>query len=74
VTAGIPQQGDLAPGFFVEPGRCWRMVYNATIQGDHCANPVVWRGRFANAGKHWDVWACDRHLDELENVRAIRHE
>ncbi len=68
----IPLPGDLAPGFVAEPGRCWRMIYNTTIQGDHCPEPVAWRGLFRNGGKSWNVWACDGHTDELEDLRAIR--
>jgi hypothetical protein len=70
----MPQPGDLAPGFLAEPGQCWRMVYGSANvgQGTHCTEPAVWRGRFTN-GKSWDVWACERHTDELEDVRAVGH-
>jgi hypothetical protein len=70
----IPQAGDLAPGFLAEPGQCWRMVYGSARvgQGTHCTEPVVWRGRFKNAGKGWTVWACEGHTDELEDVRPLR--
>jgi hypothetical protein len=53
--SSIPKPGDLAPGFSADPGRCWRMVFNASIQGTHCEAPVAFRGRFKNhAGKGLD--------------------
>jgi hypothetical protein len=55
-----------------ERGRCWRMIYNSTIQGTDCPERVAWRGRFSNGGKSWGVWACDGHTDELEELRAVR--
>jgi hypothetical protein len=65
----IPSPGDLAPGFTVEAGRCWRMVFNATVQGSHCPAPVAWRGRFRNhAGQVRTVWACEAHTHELSDL------
>jgi hypothetical protein len=67
----MPRPGDLAPGFTIEPGKCWRMTFNAKMQGSHCAALVAFRGRFKNhAGKVWMVDACEAHVDELTDVKA----
>jgi hypothetical protein len=69
----IPAPGDLAPGFTVEPGQCWRMVYaSRSMQGHHCDEMPSYRGRFKNGGHSWDVWACPCHLAELVDVAPIR--
>jgi hypothetical protein len=41
----MPRPGDLAPGFTIEPGRCWRLVFKDTVQGSHCRSIVRFRGR-----------------------------
>lgn len=67
----MPRPGDLAPGFTAQPGHCWRMVFNDTMQGSHCQAPVAVRGRFRNhAGKVWMVDACEAHTDELIEFKA----
>ncbi len=61
-----------APGFFVQEGHCWRMVYDGREVGieTHCPKPPVWRGRFTNEqGRHWTVWSCAEHRAGLESVR-----
>ena len=69
----IPRPGDLAPGFTVEQGQCWRMVYAAkNMQGHHCDDQPTHRGRFINGSHRWDVWACPSHLNELVDVTPIR--
>jgi hypothetical protein len=49
------------------------MVYSSANvgQGTHCTERVVWRGRFMNGGHSWNVWACQGHTDELEDVRRV---
>jgi hypothetical protein len=60
----------LAPGFYVEDGQCWRMVHTNVGHPSHCQRPAVWTGRYVNPkGKRWTVWACQEHLDQLEDVR-----
>ena len=70
----MPRPGDLAPGFTTEPSRCWRMVFNDTMQGSHCPAPVAFRGRFRNhAGSDWTVDACESHTDELSDCQPVRN-
>ena len=39
--------GTVAPGLFVQEGRCWRMVYeNPVGHGGHCLEPVALVGRW----------------------------
>jgi hypothetical protein len=67
----IPAPGDLAPGFTVEHGQCWAMVFDEQIQGAHCPAPVVVRGRFRNhTGMVWTLWSCAAHSGDLEHTRA----
>jgi hypothetical protein len=63
----MPEPGELSPGFFVQEGRCFRMIYSAQLQSTHCYKPAPWRGRWADAkGKVHLVWACEGHAEELE--------
>jgi hypothetical protein len=67
--------GDIVGGFFVEEGRCFRMI--ASLAGQkgqttHCSAPAVWRGRFVDArGKVHRVWSCDCHADDLVGLRRV---
>jgi hypothetical protein len=48
------------------------LIESANVgQGTHRTEQVVRRGRFTKAGKSWDVWACQRHTDELEDVQPL---
>ena len=59
--------GDTFNGFFVQEGRCFRMIASRQIQATHCDEPTVWRGRFTDAnGKVHRVWSCARHAGALE--------
>ena len=40
----MPQPGDPCPGFIVDVGRCWRMVYDRNLQADHCYEAPSWTG------------------------------
>jgi hypothetical protein len=31
----MPDPGDPCPGFVVDVGRCWQMVYDRNLQADH---------------------------------------
>ena len=54
----MPHPGDNSPGFFVAPGRCFRMIYSAQLQSTHCYEPAPWRGRLVDAkGKVHRVWS-----------------
>ena len=44
--AATPRPGDRHPGFVVDVGRCWALVYDGTMQADHCAEPPSWTGRW----------------------------
>jgi hypothetical protein len=58
---------DTLNGFFVQEGRCFRLIASRQIQATHCDEPAAWRGQFTDAkGKvHW-VWSCERHVGDLE--------
>ena len=61
---------ELAPGFFVEEGQCWRMVRNGVGHPSHCPEPVTGTGRYVNPkGNRWTVWACQEHPGELAEMR-----
>jgi hypothetical protein len=36
--------GDALTGFFVQEGRCFRMVASGQIQATHCYQPPAWKG------------------------------
>lgn len=68
----LASASELAPGFYVAEGRCWRMVHDFAGRASHCREPTGWRGRYVNPkGMRWTVWACDRHLEELADVVAV---
>jgi hypothetical protein len=68
----MPGPGDIHRGFFIAPGRCFRMIYSPQIQSTHCYEPARWRGRWKDVkGKMHRVWACDGHAGDLEVVRRI---
>ena len=62
-VTGMPQPGDPCPGFTVDVGRCWQMVYDRNLQANHCPEAPSWTGRwFSPRGdRWWRVWACDGH-------------
>jgi hypothetical protein len=68
---------ELAPGFMVESGRCWRMIRDPDPgkQGMTTCRPEppIWRGRYQDrSGKWWPkVESCDEHADELIDVRRL---
>ena len=50
----MPFPCDSHPGFIVEPMKCWAMVYDGTMQADHCAERPNWMGRsFSPRGDTW---------------------
>lgn len=44
----------LATGFFVEKGRCWRMVRSGVGHSNHCQESACWTGRYTNQGQALD--------------------
>jgi hypothetical protein len=71
--AGIP--GDVSSGFFVSPGRCFRLVYSRQLQSDHCYEPTSWQGRWIDAkGRVHRVWSGERHVDALVGARRIANQ
>jgi len=65
-----------AEAFYVEPGRCFRMVTSSTpgSQGSptHCPKPVKFRGRFQDGiGKWHEVWSCIDHVGDLTDWKRI---
>ncbi len=63
--------------FTLLPGRCFRMVTDPEPRkrghATHCAEPVIWRGRFRSAGEQiYRVDACAEHGEELTHRTEIR--
>jgi hypothetical protein len=58
-VAPMPEPGDRHQHFIVGPMKCWAMVYDGTMQADHCAERPNWTGRwFSPRGdRWWRVWA-----------------
>jgi hypothetical protein len=69
----MPRPGNVHPGFTVEPGRCWRLIYSRQLQATHCAGQPTWSGRWRSPkGDRWFlVWACQKHLDGLTGLRQL---
>ena len=49
------------------------MVYDGTMQADHCPERTSWTGRwFSPKGdRWWRVWACPAHLEGLTGLREF---
>ena len=62
-----------AEAFTVTYGRCFRMVQVEGVgHPEHCAEPVVWRGRFRTPGESiYRVDACEGHGAELHQRARI---
>jgi len=68
----MPVPGDRHPGFVSESMRCWALVFDGTLQADHCYEPPSWTGRFSPSGERsWRVWSCPDHLDGLTGLREF---
>ena len=69
----MPQPGDVSPGFYVEPMRCWRLVYDHQLQSSHCLETPSWTGRWFSpeSGRWWRVWACADRLDGLIGLQEF---
>ena len=69
----MPQPGERHPGFTAEAMRCWALVYDDTLQADHCDERPSWTGRwFSPAGERWwRVWSCPDHLDGLTGLQRF---
>jgi hypothetical protein len=60
-----------ADAVFSEPGRCWRMVADATGSGRlrHCHEPVEWTGYSRlEGGRRIPVWSCEGHREGIEEA------
>jgi hypothetical protein len=58
----MPRPGDTITGFFVQQGRCFRMVYSDQLQATHCYQPPAWKGVWRDAkGRSHYVEACREH-------------
>jgi hypothetical protein len=58
----MPVPGDIHPGFFVQSGRCFRLIYSPQLQATHCYEPPAWKGIWRDRkGKRWYVEACREH-------------
>jgi hypothetical protein len=48
------------------------MVYDGTMQADHCPERPNWTGRwFPKGDRWWRVWACPDHLEGLTGLREF---
>ena len=73
MDAHMPRPGDLSPGFFVAPGRCFRMVYSPQLQSTHCYEPSVWKGPWRDRkGRTWYVEACREHAPKARAEFSYR--
>jgi len=58
----MPEPGDLQRGFFIAPGRCFRMVYSRQLQATHCYESPARRGVWRDAkGRSHYAEACREH-------------
>jgi hypothetical protein len=63
----MPQPGDLITAFSVQPGRCFRMIYDHKLQATHCLQPPAWKGVWRDAkGKSWYAEACREHAPKAK--------
>jgi hypothetical protein len=46
-----PRPGDPSPGFMLESGRCWRMLYDQKLQTTHRTETPSWSGRVPATGR-----------------------
>ena len=69
----MPEPGEPCPGFVLDVGRCWCMVYDRNLQADHCYEAPSWIGRwFSPRGdRWWRVWSCKSHTDGLTGLHEI---
>ena len=62
----MPEPGDLHGGFFIAPGRCFRMVYSDQLQATHCYEKPAWKGVWRDAkGRSHYVEACRGHAPKV---------
>ena len=62
----MPAPGDLHGGFFVAPGRCFRMVYSDQLQATHCYEKPAWKGVWRDVkGMSHYVEACREHAPKV---------
>jgi hypothetical protein len=66
------QPGQVLNGFFVQQGRCFRMIASPQIQATHCDEPASWRGGFTDAnGKIHRVSSCEGHAHALQEPYPV---
>ena len=70
----MPEPGDPCPGFIVEHGRCWQMVYDRNLQAAHCREAAAWAGRWRSprGDRWWIVWAFQEHVEGLREFARRR--
>jgi hypothetical protein len=69
-----PRPGDRSSGFFIEPSRCWALVYDHNLQSTHWLEAPAFTGRWLSPrgdGRRWRPWSCSDHLEELTAVREF---
>jgi hypothetical protein len=67
----MPQPGYLITAFSVQPGHCFRMVYDYKLQATHCRQPAAWKGVWRDAtGRSWYVEACREHAPKWQGRKS----
>jgi len=65
---------------FAQPGRCWRMVMQASVMSDrgmasgspiHCPRKAKWVGKHQVGKQELTWWSCDDHSGGLEKRRMV---
>jgi hypothetical protein len=72
----MDHEGYYAEAFYIEPGKCFRMVINPNpgSQGSptHCPKPVEFTGIFQDAkGKCHTVWSCTDHVGDVAEWKRV---
>jgi hypothetical protein len=65
----MPRPGDLIRAYSIQPGRCFRMLYDERLQHTHCYQPPAWKGiwKDVNGMSHY-VEACRTHAPRLASL------
>jgi hypothetical protein len=67
----VPQPGDILDTFFIAPDCCFRIVWSGERRASHCEQPAVWKGLFTVKDRTYMVWACEEHVEDLEEMRRV---
>jgi hypothetical protein len=66
------QPGGLIAAFSVQPGRCFRMVYDYKLHATHCRQEPSRKGPWKDAtGRSWYVQACKEHAPNSQRSGSL---